>query len=190
MRRFLRHNRPPAPQSSRRAVAKQATLSQSPPVELTQSKPFDSVMQFSTTENAHLLERCRSGRSGRSRKPLYPYGYPGFESLSFRNLRRQNSAFKQQTADYQIVLRFFVSYPFNSGLKYSKGLCQYFWFYNSNALSFSRKSYIPMVVIPASLRRMIMSLPTTIIFLNESSTFLKDDSSCRILFSSSIWYAD
>ena len=29
-------------------------------------------------------ERCRSGRSGRSRKPLYPYGYPGFESLSFR----------------------------------------------------------------------------------------------------------
>lgn len=110
--------------------------------------------------------------------------------LSFRNLRRQNSAFKQQTADYQIVLRFFVSYPFNSGLKYSKGLCQYFWFYNSNALSFSRKSYIPIVVIPASLRRMIMSLPTTIIFLNESSTFLKDDSSCRILFSSSIWYAD
>ena len=98
--------------------------------------------------------------------------------------------FKQQTADYQIVLRFFVSYPFNSGLKYSKGLCQYFWFYNSNALSFSRKSYIPIVVIPASLRRMIMSLPTTIIFLNESSTFLKDDSSCRILFSSSIWYAD
>ena len=32
-------------------------------------------------------ERCRSGRSGRSRKPLYPYGYPGFESLSFRKKR-------------------------------------------------------------------------------------------------------
>ena len=31
------------------------------------------------------MERCRSGRSGRSRKPLYPYGYPGFESLSFRH---------------------------------------------------------------------------------------------------------
>ncbi len=30
------------------------------------------------------LERCRSGRSGRSRKPLFPYGNPGFESLSFR----------------------------------------------------------------------------------------------------------
>ena len=29
-------------------------------------------------------EVCRSGRTGRSRKPLYPYGYPGFESLSFR----------------------------------------------------------------------------------------------------------
>ena len=35
-------------------------------------------------------ERCRSGRSGRSRKPLYPYGYPGFESLSFRNLNVRN----------------------------------------------------------------------------------------------------
>ena len=29
-------------------------------------------------------ERCRSGRTGRSRKPLYPCGYLGFESLSFR----------------------------------------------------------------------------------------------------------
>ncbi len=33
------------------------------------------------------LERCRSGRSGRSRKPLCPCGHPGFESLSFRNPR-------------------------------------------------------------------------------------------------------
>lgn len=40
----------------------------------------------------HPEERCRSGRSGRSRKPLYPYGYPGFESLSFRNLSGQKSA--------------------------------------------------------------------------------------------------
>ena len=31
------------------------------------------------------LERCRSGRSGRSRKPLSPCGDPGFESLSFRD---------------------------------------------------------------------------------------------------------
>ncbi|MDE6628370.1 MAG: hypothetical protein K2K36_03255, partial [Muribaculaceae bacterium] len=30
-----------------------------------------------------------SGRSGRSRKPLYPYGYPGFESLSFRKKKLQ-----------------------------------------------------------------------------------------------------
>ena len=29
-------------------------------------------------------ERCQSGRLGRSRKPLYPRGYPGFESLSLR----------------------------------------------------------------------------------------------------------
>jgi hypothetical protein len=29
-------------------------------------------------------ERCRSGRSGRSRKPLYPQGYRGFESLPLR----------------------------------------------------------------------------------------------------------
>lgn len=36
-------------------------------------------------------ERCRSGRSGRSRKPLYGYPYPGFESLSFRNRLRFRS---------------------------------------------------------------------------------------------------
>ena len=30
------------------------------------------------------MERCRSGRSGRSRKPLCSCGHPGFESLSFR----------------------------------------------------------------------------------------------------------
>ncbi len=29
--------------------------------------------------------RCRSGRTGRSRKPLYLHGYPGFESLSARH---------------------------------------------------------------------------------------------------------
>ena len=29
-------------------------------------------------------ERCRSGRTGRSRKPLCLYGHPGFESLSLR----------------------------------------------------------------------------------------------------------
>ncbi len=30
-------------------------------------------------------ERCRSGRTGRSRKPLSLYGFPGFESLSLRH---------------------------------------------------------------------------------------------------------
>ncbi len=29
-------------------------------------------------------ERCRSGRTGRFRKPVYPSGYPGFESLPLR----------------------------------------------------------------------------------------------------------
>src|SRR6056297_3822191 len=30
-------------------------------------------------------ERCRSGRTGRSRKPLILHGIPGFESLSLRH---------------------------------------------------------------------------------------------------------
>ncbi len=33
-----------------------------------------------------MRERCRSGRSGRSRKPLYKQLYPGFESLSLRQI--------------------------------------------------------------------------------------------------------
>jgi hypothetical protein len=53
-----------------------------------------------------LLEGCRSGRTGRSRKPLYPYGYRGFEShplrqsappeFSLRRSRRQKSALFQK----------------------------------------------------------------------------------------------
>ena len=49
--------------------------------------------------------------------------------------------------------------------------------YNSKEFSFSKKSYIPIVVIPSSFRRIIMLSPTIIIFLNESSIFLKDASS-------------
>ncbi len=30
-------------------------------------------------------ERCRSGRTGRSRKPLWVQAHPGFESLSLRH---------------------------------------------------------------------------------------------------------
>ena len=33
-----------------------------------------------------LAERCRSGRSGRSRKPLYVHAYRGFESHPLRHL--------------------------------------------------------------------------------------------------------
>ena len=32
-----------------------------------------------------IAERCRSGRTGRSRKPLSLHGFPGFESLSLRH---------------------------------------------------------------------------------------------------------
>ena len=36
-----------------------------------------------------LAERCQSGRSGRSRKPLYLHGYRGFESHPLRHHPRQ-----------------------------------------------------------------------------------------------------
>src|SRR5690554_3341896 len=35
------------------------------------------------------LESCRSGRTGRIRNPLYPQGYPGFESLALRQLKQK-----------------------------------------------------------------------------------------------------
>ena len=41
--------------------------------------------------NGRIVERCRSGRTGRSRKPLCLCGYPGFESLSLRQLPFANS---------------------------------------------------------------------------------------------------
>src|SRR5690606_7233222 len=37
------------------------------------------------------LESCRSGRSGRIRNPLYPQGYPGFESLALRQINKKPS---------------------------------------------------------------------------------------------------
>ena len=42
------------------------------------SNPTLSASRFST-------ERCQSGRSGRSRKPLYLHGYRGFESHPLRH---------------------------------------------------------------------------------------------------------
>ena len=46
-------------------------------------------------------ERCRSGRSGRSRKPLYPQGYRGFEShpLRQRILRRSDNSLISERYD-------------------------------------------------------------------------------------------
>src|SRR5690554_4534074 len=35
------------------------------------------------------LESCRSGRTGRIRNPLYPQGYPGFESLALRQINEK-----------------------------------------------------------------------------------------------------
>ena len=49
------------------------------------------------------LERCRSGRSGRSRKPLYKQLYPGFESLSLRHYKQE----KAQKVPFGIVFGFF-----------------------------------------------------------------------------------
>ena len=40
----------------------------------------------------HLAERCRSGRTGRFRKPLSLHGFPGFESLSLRQITCQHAA--------------------------------------------------------------------------------------------------
>ena len=44
------------------------------------------------------VERCRSGRTGRSRKPLWVQAYPGFESLSLRQF------IKSPTVPLQITL--------------------------------------------------------------------------------------
>lgn len=61
-----------------RVVKKYRTLSSKP------LKKFRHDEKLLYLCGAKPEERCRSGRSGRSRKPLYPYGYPGFESLSLR----------------------------------------------------------------------------------------------------------
>ena len=48
---------------------------------------FDREKSPLRTENQ---ERCRSGRTGRSRKPLTPFGVPGFESLPLRREKKQH----------------------------------------------------------------------------------------------------
>lgn len=68
-------------------VKKCRTLSSKPP------KKFRHDEKLLYLCGAKPEERCRSGRSGRSRKPLYPYGYPGFESLSFRKKAALKAAF-------------------------------------------------------------------------------------------------
>src|SRR6056297_1332094 len=46
------------------------------------SSPTKEFKRISQTP----AERCRSGRTGRSRKPLILHGIPGFESLSLRHI--------------------------------------------------------------------------------------------------------
>ena len=70
-----------------RVVKKYRTLSSKP------LKKFRHDEKLLYLCGAKPEERCRSGRSGRSRKPLYPYGYPGFESLSFRKKAAFKAAF-------------------------------------------------------------------------------------------------
>ena len=61
---------------------------------------------------ALLAERCRSGRTGRSRKPLCPYGYRGFESLPLRHIAVRCDLKRSQAA--LGFLGFSVWKPFGS----------------------------------------------------------------------------
>lgn len=61
-------------------------------------KSYNFASQF--RKEPTKKERCRSGRTGRSRKPLYPCGYPGFESLSLRN-----KGCKSKTCSLYFILR-------------------------------------------------------------------------------------
>lgn len=62
--------------------------------------------------------------------------------------------------------------------------------YNSKLFSCNRKSYTLIMVIPFSSLRTLMISFTTIIFLNESFTFIRDAFSCLILSASGKLYAD
>ena len=78
-----RSRHPGAPGDRRRAGnspprAKPGSLHLSPPKPLALAAPAPYLRS--------AAERCRSGRTGRSRKPLSLYGDPGFESLSLRHL--------------------------------------------------------------------------------------------------------
>ncbi len=66
----------------------------------------------------------------------------------------------------------------------------YFPFYIFKLFSFSKKSKSPMVSIPASFRRGMTSSLTTMIFLNESWMFIREQDSCISLSLSGIDNAD
>ena len=62
---------------------------------------------------SRILERCRSGRSGRSRKPLTTFVVPGFESLSLRPhvKGRVNASFFSTTARSHTMIRIANRHP-------------------------------------------------------------------------------
>lgn len=68
---------------SKAAVLKTVELERVPGVRIPLSPLKKSASSFLFKRP---LERCQSGRMGRSRKPLYSFEYRGFESLSLRKV--------------------------------------------------------------------------------------------------------
>ena len=72
---------------SNAAVLKTVELARVPGVRIPLSPPLARIPCKGLTLfffARQILERCQSGRMGRSRKPLYSFEYRGFESLSLR----------------------------------------------------------------------------------------------------------
>ncbi len=69
------------------------------------------------------MERCQSGRMGRSRKPLYGQLYRGFESLSFRN-QIKNKYILLHLIEYPVLIfiwrcELYIRKPDHSLLQYN-----------------------------------------------------------------------
>src|SRR5690606_35563502 len=88
--------------------------------DLSAADPFSSILI--TAIMRADLESCRSGRTGRIRNPLYPQGYPGFESLALGQLT-ENPA----SAGFSVHVRPGLGAPF-----------QNIYFFDSSRLLHSR----------------------------------------------------
>ena len=62
-------------------------------------------------------ERCRSGRSGRTRNAVYGQLYRGFESLSFRKIRNEARRCRLSTSFCFVTLRHTNLFVGRSGMK-------------------------------------------------------------------------